>query len=168
MTADRAGRADATEISGMLEQAAQCFAGARLDEAAALCDAVLARAPDEPRARRQRGLVHVVQHEFAAARALLEPLAPHFAHDADLRLALAEAIWGTETAHAALAHFEAAAALAPARPLVRLRLGQALLAADRAAEARSVLETVVAALPDSAAALTQLGVAEAVTGDMQR
>src|SRR5580692_9054066 len=107
MTADRAGRAEATEISGMLEQAAQCFAGGRLAEAASLCDAVLARAPDEPRARRQRALVHVVEHEFAAARIVLEPLARQFADDADVRLALAEAVWGTESAAAALGHFEA-------------------------------------------------------------
>jgi tetratricopeptide (TPR) repeat protein len=168
MTANRAGRADTTEISRMLEQAERCFAGAQLAEAAALCDAIMARAPEEPRARRQRALVHVVQHEFLAARALLEPLAPRFAQDADFQLALAEAIWGSQHAAAALPHFEAAGALAPDRPRIRLRLGQALLAAGAAPAARAVLETVVAALPDSATALIQLGMAEAATGEPQR
>jgi tetratricopeptide (TPR) repeat protein len=168
MTADRAGPVDDPEIAAMLAQAAGCFAGGRLAEAAALCDAVLARVPDQTRARRQRGLIHIVQHEFAAARAILEPLAIQSPDDADLRLALAEAIWGTETAEAALAHFAAADALAQDRPLVRLRFGQALIAAGQAAEARPVLEAVVAALPDSATALTQLGMAEAASGEPQR
>jgi tetratricopeptide (TPR) repeat protein len=120
------------------------------------------------RARRQLGLVLVVQHAFDEARTWLEPLAPRFADDADFRLALAEAIWGTQTPAAALTDFEAACALAPDRPLIRLRLGQALLAAGRADDARVALDAVAAALPDSATALTQLGLAEAALGETDR
>src|SRR5581483_3881068 len=81
---------DDPDHADRLAQAARAFAGARLDEAAALCRAVLAQAPDQPHAQRQLGLIHVVRHELAAARALLEPLLPRFADDADFRLALAE------------------------------------------------------------------------------
>ena len=160
-------RADSAEIAALLAQAAEGFSAGRLSDAAALCQAVLARAPEEPAARRQLGLIRIVEHAFDEAHALLAPLAPRFADDADFRLALGEAIWATRGAADALAELDAACALAPERPRLRLRLGQALLAAGRAEAARASLERAVAALPGSATARVELGLATAATGDAE-
>lgn len=168
MTADRSSRAESAAVDALVAEATQCFAAGRLDDAAARCRVVLDAVPDHPAARRQLGLIRIVEHAFDEAHALLAPLAHHFADDADVRLALAEAIWGTRGAADALPEFEAACALAPDRPRLRLRLGQALLAANRVEAARAALETAVAALPGSAAALTQLAIAEAASGEVAR
>ena len=147
-----------------IAEAEHCFAVGRLDDAAALCRALLAGAPGEAAAGRLLGIVLVLQGGFAEARRLLEPLAPAYRDDPDFHLALAEALWGVESAAAALPSFTAACALAPDRPRLRLRLGQALLAAGDPAAARVELERALGDLPQSPIALTALGQAEAATG----
>ena len=149
---------------GELALARHDFLAGDLTAAAARVKRVLAGLPTNPAALRQLGLIRLVEGKAAEARALLLPLADRFPDDPDLTVALAEAVWVTESAAAAIPHFERALTLAPERVAFRLRLGLALLTAGDAAAARRQLEQVAAAQPDSATALTYLGMAMLATG----
>ncbi|MEJ0067711.1 MAG: tetratricopeptide repeat protein [Pseudomonadota bacterium] len=97
--------------------------------------------------QRRQALNAVAHRDFDAALALLPAVAAQLPDDPVVRLALAEASWGTGDAAGALPHFEAALAHDPDRLHVRARRALALLAAEHPAEALEQLETVIAALP---------------------
>jgi tetratricopeptide (TPR) repeat protein/glutathione synthase/RimK-type ligase-like ATP-grasp enzyme len=153
-----------------LAQAAISFAAGRFEETKAICLAELERAPDadDCALSRQLAMAHLLAHEFGPTLAILEQIAPHLPGDGKLRLAMAEAVWATRSAGAALPHFQAARALLPGDFSVRERFGLALLMAGDAEAAKHELEAAIELKPASVAALTHLGLAQVLTGAIER
>ena len=138
-------------LGELLGRAAESFQVGVVSEAERLCNAVLDQAPGHAGARRQLGLIRLVEGDPAGCQALLLPVRETFPNDPDLAIALAEASWATDGAATAIPHYRHALALAPGRVCARARLGLALLTAEQPAQARQELEAVTRAGPDAAA-----------------
>lgn len=152
-----------------LAQAASAFAAGRFEETKAHCLAGLQQGNgDDVALRRQLAMAHLLSHEFGAALAILEQLAPRLSGDGKLRLAMAEAVWATRSARDALPHFVVARTALPNDFSVRERFGLALLMAGEAEAAKRELAAAVELRPASVAALTHLGLAEVLTGAVER
>jgi tetratricopeptide (TPR) repeat protein len=159
---------DADRTEAALEQAKQLFAEGRLSEAAAICADILARYPGHPGALRRVAFIQVVQNSFEAAARTLDELLPIFPDDPQIRLAQAETVWSTESPAAAIPHFRAVLDLAPEHPTARDRLGAALLADGRPAEAAIELERALPSSTTPVATLIELARARAQLGDAER
>ncbi len=149
-----------------LEQATRQFEAGAFHEAEAACAELLALLPGDPPAQRLLGLIAAAGQNFAQALQLLIPLDERFANDLLVQTALAEALWATHSAGAAVPYFQRVLHLAPERHRVRGRLGTALLQAGQTEAARQELSRAVAARPDDAALLLQLGLALRDLGDL--
>lgn len=130
-------------IDAKLEEASRLFAQGKLGEAAALCDAVLTEAPGHPAALRRLAFIQVVQRNHQAAAKTLSDVAPHFPTDPTVTLALAETLWATQSAEAALPHLRQVVEMVPGNPQPRQRLAAALLETRLHDEAVAVLAPVL-------------------------
>jgi tetratricopeptide (TPR) repeat protein len=131
-------------------QAHQYFDEGALDDAEAAARETLSLLPDDKAAQRLLGLIAAARQDFAPARQLLEPLADLYHDDAMVQTAIAETLWATVSAVAAIPYLRRALHLEPARARVRGRLGLALLQAGQSAEARDALNQALAGRPDDA------------------
>ncbi len=161
-------------LPDIFAQATQYFEAGALDDAKAACHELIARTPalpdrappDRAPVMRLLGLIAAAQQSFAEARALLARLDARFDQDAMVHTALAEAVWATDGAEAALPHLTHVLRIDPARHRVRGRLGAALLQLGQPAAAQQELLRALSGRPEDAGLHLHLGRARRELGDL--
>jgi Flp pilus assembly protein TadD len=141
--------------SDLLRARALCDAG-RLDDAAALCRALLARDVADTGALHLLGVVLLKQGNAAEAVPLLSSVAA-VVHDPGVLHALGEALHVLGLIAEAEARWRQAIALADAPPDLWLAMGNLLLSRDDLAEAEHCFRSAIAICPDFVEALNNLG-----------
>ena len=164
-TSDAAADPDAARGQA-LARAEALQATGRQDEAAAVCEGILATAPDQPAALRRLGLIERARGRAAAAHRIWERLLRSAPDDPALHRLAGEDLASLHEFAAAAGHFARADALKPDDPGILLGLGAMLLQQGQADAALASLHRAAELAPRHAAIHFELARALASTGAM--